>query len=304
VMSPLAQLRASTRQWHGRLEALPFMQALVKGTVSRAAYCRYLETLLPIYTALEESLASLETSTYPELAAFDQPVLRRRKVLAEDIAFLRAGEPGQGGTVEHSQTPLEKGASNATAVPHAQASHGTRGSVDPGLSGAAPPVGSGALVDADNVLSRRIRSWRRDQPHKLAAAVYVRYLGDLSGGQIVQNRLKQTLGLPDHRGLAFYRFETPSISGLATKLKMQLNDLPLTDATGESLGQAAAECFADHQALLKPLAVSLVSEGLPTAGSVNAQIRGGDAVAANPTAEPPWGAATKPPTNNPVEPRR
>jgi hypothetical protein len=40
----------------------------------------------------------------------------------------------------------------------------------------------------------------------LLAHAYVRYLGDLSGGQIIGGRIKRAYGLKDKEGIAFYDF--------------------------------------------------------------------------------------------------
>lgn len=46
-----------------------------------------------------------------------------------------------------------------------------------------------------------------DWPGGFVAHHYVRYLGDLSGGQILRRILRRTLGLADDRGLSFYVFD-------------------------------------------------------------------------------------------------
>jgi hypothetical protein len=42
----------------------------------------------------------------------------------------------------------------------------------------------------------------------LLAHAYVRYLGDLSGGQIIGDRIKRAYGLKDKEGIAFYDFSS------------------------------------------------------------------------------------------------
>lgn len=55
---------------------------------------------------------------------------------------------------------------------------------------------------------------------RLLGHAYVRYLGDLNGGRVVQHRLRQSLGLGD-RALAFYEF--PAIPDL-DRFRMQYRD--------------------------------------------------------------------------------
>ncbi|TPX71070.1 hypothetical protein SpCBS45565_g01347 [Spizellomyces sp. 'palustris'] len=53
----------------------------------------------------------------------------------------------------------------------------------------------------------RIRHVSRDQPELLVAHAYVRYLGDLSGGQILSRKIRKALSLPaDGQGSHFYVF--------------------------------------------------------------------------------------------------
>lgn len=58
----------------------------------------------------------------------------------------------------------------------------------------------------------RIHSIANDNPALLIAHAYVRYMGDLSGGQGLKAIARQSLELPDHQGTAFYEFEgLPSV---------------------------------------------------------------------------------------------
>lgn len=53
----------------------------------------------------------------------------------------------------------------------------------------------------------RIREVCFDWPGGFVAHHYVRYLGDLSGGQILRRILRRTFGIDDDRGLSFYVFD-------------------------------------------------------------------------------------------------
>jgi heme oxygenase len=52
----------------------------------------------------------------------------------------------------------------------------------------------------------RIRELAEHRPELLPAHAYVRYLGDLSGGQVLGAITRRTLGLADGEGTAFYEF--------------------------------------------------------------------------------------------------
>lgn len=46
----------------------------------------------------------------------------------------------------------------------------------------------------------------KDDPRRLLAHSYFRYLGDLNGGQIVKWNIRKTYGLPGEQGTQFYEF--------------------------------------------------------------------------------------------------
>ena len=60
---------------------------------------------------------------------------------------------------------------------------------------------------------------------RLLAHAYVRYLGDLSGGQFIRRKLAKTYGLEDGQGLTFYEFGKlggeSGISGLGDMKKIK-----------------------------------------------------------------------------------
>lgn len=53
-----------------------------------------------------------------------------------------------------------------------------------------------------------------EDPTRLLAHSYVRYMGDLSGGQIIRWKLQKAYGLNETgEGLSFYEFDTPTNDG-------------------------------------------------------------------------------------------
>jgi heme oxygenase len=74
----------------------------------------------------------------------------------------------------------------------------------------------------------RVREVGGSLPH-YAAHSYTRYLGDLSGGQIVKRMMKQHYGL-DEEGVDFYTFpDIPKIKVFKDAYRVQLDDLDLDD---------------------------------------------------------------------------
>ena len=65
------------------------------------------------------------------------------------------------------------------------------------------------MTEACNTYTYRIKEIAEQDPYLLVAHHYTRYIGDLSGGQILKNIAKKALNPPVGKGLDFYDF--PSI---------------------------------------------------------------------------------------------
>lgn len=90
------------------------------------------------------------------------------------------------------------------------------------------------------------------QPLLLAAHAYVRYLGDLSGGQVLGRVVQRSYGLEAEAGTRFYRFDAPA-GRLAQRLRGALDALVL-DAPGRAaLLDEAQGAFARHERLFTEL---------------------------------------------------
>jgi len=57
----------------------------------------------------------------------------------------------------------------------------------------------------------RIHKLAKDDPHLVLAHAYTRYLGDLSGGQILAKAAGKAYNLPEGQGAAFYKFENVGV---------------------------------------------------------------------------------------------
>jgi heme oxygenase len=100
----------------------------------------------------------------------------------------------------------------------------------------------------------RLDAVSRTEPRKLVAHAYVRYLGDLSGGQIVRRVIASAFALAEDSGQAFYRFpEVPDV--LAARLRAELNSIALAREEQERLVQEARLAFRYHIELFNQLAV-------------------------------------------------
>ena len=64
-----------------------------------------------------------------------------------------------------------------------------------------------SISDATQLYVDRINVLSRERPELLIAHAYTRYLGDLSGGQILKKIAQRAMNLPSGEGLAFYDFD-------------------------------------------------------------------------------------------------
>lgn len=98
----------------------------------------------------------------------------------------------------------------------------------------AGPNWAGQIPDmgASDAYVRRIRLVAAAEPIRLIGHLYTRYLGDLSGGQILARIAERSLGLAHGAGLDFYDFdEVADIPAMKTLFRSRLDEL---DALPES----------------------------------------------------------------------
>ncbi len=100
----------------------------------------------------------------------------------------------------------------------------------------------------------RIEAVKGTHPRLLAAHAYVRYMGDLSGGQLLRDAVRRALSLRDERGTAFYAFDVGSPDALKTEFRRGLDALALPDGDGDAIVAEAGDAFARHVALFEELA--------------------------------------------------
>lgn len=92
------------------------------------------------------------------------------------------------------------------------------------------------------------------RPGLLAAHAYVRYLGDLSGGQMLAGIVSRAFQLPPAQGVAFYDFGPPEqVAGLARALRQGLDRIARDDAEADALVDEACAAFERHRQLFEQL---------------------------------------------------
>lgn len=88
-----------------------------------------------------------------------------------------------------------------------------------------------AVHAAAQAYARRLRELDATAPGLLLAHAYVRYLGDLSGGQILRRIVAGQLGIEGADGVHFYDFGNPDgASALARRFRAGLDAVPIDDA--------------------------------------------------------------------------
>lgn len=105
----------------------------------------------------------------------------------------------------------------------------------------------------------RIREVSNNAPELLVAHSYTRYLGDLSGGQILKGIAQRGMNLSDGEGTNFYEFKTISDEkAFKQKYRQAMNDLPVDEATVDRIVAEANDAFGKNMTMFKELEGSLI----------------------------------------------
>lgn len=89
-------------------------------------------------------------------------------------------------------------------------------------------------------MQRCVRRLQQASAAQLLAHAYVRYLGDLAGGQILDRIIGKALALDGDQGRAFYRFPAPGAGPLAAGFRSGL------DALSETASAAVRQRIVDE----------------------------------------------------------
>lgn len=111
---------------------------------------------------------------------------------------------------------------------------------------------------AQNYISR-IREVCAKEPELLIAHAYTRYMGDLSGGQMLQKVAQSTLKLEGYQGTSFYNFEQiPDKTEFKNKYRQALNAVPVDDTTADRIVAEANNSFHFNMQMAKELEEILI----------------------------------------------
>lgn len=110
---------------------------------------------------------------------------------------------------------------------------------------------------AATAYASRLQALAVRHPPALAAHAYVRYLGDLAGGQALRRVAQRAYGLTGPAGTRFFEFGTPDQAAQrGRQLRQALDSLPLDEPTVQGLVTEAQWAFAQHVQLFEELAVA------------------------------------------------
>ena len=111
-----------------------------------------------------------------------------------------------------------------------------------------------ALLPSASAYALRLRHLARHRPELLLAHAYVRYLGDLSGGQVLRRLVPGRPGLRPGEGLSFYEFGGPARAPhLAQLFRGGLARVALDADAVHAVVAEACQSFRDHRHLFDEL---------------------------------------------------
>lgn len=231
-------LREGTKVAHVQAEHSPGALALASGTLPLKEYLRYLVVLWVVYSVLERELDSMvqsdlnfdgrkreEADAVVEIWREKGQMLSRKSGLQEDIKFFTRKIFGESAVeefkadqqwdmdIEHQEGKQRWSPPSSTCrcltcaanVPRPQFA------VAPYLRHLFAPDPPEDL----QAFTRHIKSLSDESPALLLSHAYVRYLGDLSGGQLVAAKIKRLYDLKpvatrqggEQTGVEFYEFD-------------------------------------------------------------------------------------------------
>ena len=115
------------------------------------------------------------------------------------------------------------------------------------------------ISEAGQAYVDRIREVAASEPELLVAHCYTRYLGDLSGGQILKKISQRAMNLTDGEGTAFYEFkDIADEKEFKNKYRQAMNDLPIDQETAEKIVDEANAAFGRNMQLFQELEGNLI----------------------------------------------
>lgn len=201
-----ADLKVFTAAAHEEAESSTFMADLLAGRLKAEDFVRLQEQAWLFYAALEKAASAVADTE--RAGKIVDPRLNRAEALEKDLTHLH-------GAMGASQRGRDGG---------------WRGRIKPTAATAAY-VERLRQVEAD-----------RDEP-RLVAHHYVRYLGDMSGGQVIATMMSRHYGI-EEAGLSFYRFDgIGKLKPYKDEYRLRLDSMQFTEEERRVVLEEAARAF-------------------------------------------------------------
>lgn len=105
----------------------------------------------------------------------------------------------------------------------------------------------------------RIREISATEPELLVGHSYTRYLGDLSGGQILKNIAQRGMNLSEGEGTAFYEFDAiDDEKAFKATYRQAMDNLPIDQAAADRIVEEANAAFGMNMKIFQELEGNLV----------------------------------------------
>ena len=215
-----ALIRQASHELHDEVNGSAFMTGLLAGRLGVAAFRHYTEQLWFVYRALED--VPLPLTEDPVAGPFVRPELMRTAALERDLDHLHAVE-------------REGCDSDGAAVGDWRAT--------------LTPLPATARYVA------RLHEVARDWPGGYVAHHYTRYMGDLSGGQVVRGTAEKAWGLERRGdGVRFYVFDQiANPAAYKRAYRARLDAVPVGADERLRMVQECRHAFALNSAVLTEL---------------------------------------------------
>lgn len=110
------------------------------------------------------------------------------------------------------------------------------------------------VAPATHTYAARLREVRAKRPELLVAHSYVRYLGDLSGGQILKRIVSGTFDLRSAKGTQFFEFGPPAVVAMAAhQFRLGLDAIAAAGGHSSEIVAEAKRAFIMHRDLFDEL---------------------------------------------------
>ena len=106
----------------------------------------------------------------------------------------------------------------------------------------------------------RLHQVARECPELLVGHHYTRYIGDLSGGQILKNIAQKAMNLGEHDGLRFYEFDAiADEKGFKANYRTVLDGLPIDQPMADRIVAEANQAFHLNMVMFQELEGNLIA---------------------------------------------